>query len=109
MSVKYREHKWLNLPNVAKEVLEKWKRENTFEESVTTRDENKPFVFFEGPPSANGMPGIHHVMGRAIKDIFCRYKTLKGYRVERKAGWDTHCLPVELLSLIHISEPTRPY
>ena len=96
MSVKYREHKGLNLPNVAKEVLEKWKRENTFEESVTTRDENKPFVFFEGPPSANGMPGIHHVMGRAIKDIFCRYKTLKGYRVERKAGWDTHGLPVEL-------------
>jgi len=96
MSVKYREHKGLNLPNVAKEVLEKWKRENTFEESVNTRDENKPFVFFEGPPSANGMPGIHHVMGRAIKDIFCRYKTLKGYRVERKAGWDTHGLPVEL-------------
>ena len=96
MSVKYREHKGLNLPNVAKEVLEKWKRENTFEESVNTRNENKPFVFFEGPPSANGMPGIHHVMGRAIKDIFCRYKTLKGYRVERKAGWDTHGLPVEL-------------
>ena len=96
MSVKYREHKGLNLPSVAKEVLEKWKLENTFEESVSTRDENKPFVFFEGPPSANGMPGIHHVMGRAIKDIFCRYKTLKGYRVERKAGWDTHGLPVEL-------------
>ena len=96
MSVKYREHKGLNLPNVAKEVLEKWKCENTFEESVNTRAENKPFVFFEGPPSANGMPGIHHVMGRAIKDIFCRYKTLKGYRVERKAGWDTHGLPVEL-------------
>ena len=96
MSVKYREHKGLNLPSVAKEVLEKWKLENTFEESISTRDENKPFVFFEGPPSANGMPGIHHVMGRAIKDIFCRYKTLKGYRVERKAGWDTHGLPVEL-------------
>ena len=96
MSVKYREHKGLNLPSVAKEVLEKWKLENTFEESVNTRDENKPFVFFEGPPSANGMPGIHHVMGRAIKDIFCRYKTLKGHRVERKAGWDTHGLPVEL-------------
>ncbi|MDC0338277.1 isoleucine--tRNA ligase [Flavobacteriales bacterium] len=96
MSVKYREHKGLNLPSVAKEVLEKWKLENTFEESVNTRNENKPFVFFEGPPSANGMPGIHHVMGRAIKDIFCRYKTLKGYRVERKAGWDTHGLPVEL-------------
>ena len=96
MSVKYREHKGLNLPSVAKEVLEKWKLEKTFEESISTRDENKPFVFFEGPPSANGMPGIHHVMGRAIKDIFCRYKTLKGYRVERKAGWDTHGLPVEL-------------
>ena len=96
MSVKYREYKGLNLPNIAKEVLEKWKLEKTFEESLSTRDENKPFVFFEGPPSANGMPGIHHVMGRAIKDIFCRYKTLKGYRVERKAGWDTHGLPVEL-------------
>ncbi len=96
MSTKYTEYKGLNLPNVANEILEKWKSENTFEQSIISRDENKPFIFFEGPPSANGMPGIHHVMGRTIKDIFCRYKTLKGYRVNRKAGWDTHGLPVEL-------------
>lgn len=92
----YREYKGLDLPGVANEMLEIWKRENTFEKSVSSRPESKPFVFFEGPPSANGLPGIHHVMGRAIKDIFCRYKTNKGYRVERKAGWDTHGLPVEL-------------
>lgn len=96
MSGKYREYNGLNLPNVAEEVLQKWKNEGTFEKSISTRDENKPFIFFEGPPSANGMPGIHHVMARAIKDIFCRYKTLKGFRVARKAGWDTHGLPVEL-------------
>jgi isoleucyl-tRNA synthetase len=96
MSAKYKENKGLNLPNVATEVLEKWKRENTFEESILSKDENKPFVFFEGPPSANGLPGIHHVIGRTVKDIFCRYKTLKGFRVDRKAGWDTHGLPVEL-------------
>ena len=96
MSHKYKEYKGLNLPNVAQEVLEKWKSENIFEKSISSRDENKPFVFFEGPPSANGLPGIHHVMARSIKDIFCRYKTLKGYQVKRKAGWDTHGLPVEL-------------
>ncbi len=96
MSTKYTENTGLNLPNVAEEVLEKWKRENTFQESILSKDENKPFVFFEGPPSANGLPGIHHVIGRTVKDIFCRYKTLKGYRVNRKAGWDTHGLPVEL-------------
>lgn len=93
---KYTEYKGLNLPNVAKEVLDKWEQNKVFEQSVTTRDGKKPFVFFEGPPSANGLPGIHHVMARAIKDIFCRYKTLKGYQVKRKAGWDTHGLPVEL-------------
>ena len=93
---KYREYKGLDLPGVASEILEIWKRENTFEKSVSSRPESKPFVFYEGPPSANGLPGIHHVMGRAIKDIFCRYKTNKGFRVERKAGWDTHGLPVEL-------------
>jgi isoleucyl-tRNA synthetase len=93
---KYTEYKGLNLPNVAKEVLDKWEQNKVFEQSVSTRDGKKPFVFFEGPPSANGLPGIHHVMGRAIKDIFCRYKTLKGYQVKRKAGWDTHGLPVEL-------------
>lgn len=93
---KYTEYKGLNLPNVAKEVLDKWEQNKVFEQSVTTREGKQPFVFFEGPPSANGLPGIHHVMARAIKDIFCRYKTLKGFQVKRKAGWDTHGLPVEL-------------
>ena len=84
------------MPNVADEILNYWKENNIFEKSITTRDDNKPFIFFEGPPSANGLPGIHHAMGRTIKDIFCRYKTLKGFQVKRKAGWDTHGLPVEL-------------
>ena len=96
MSKKYTEYKGLNLPYVAKEVLDKWEEKNIFEKSISSRDDNKPFVFFEGPPSANGLPGIHHVMARSIKDIFCRYKTLKGFQVKRKAGWDTHGLPVEL-------------
>ena len=96
MSTKFTEYKGLNLPNVADEILKFWEENNIFDKSITTRDDNKPFVFFEGPPSANGMPGIHHVMGRTIKDIFCRYKTQKGFRVKRKAGWDTHGLPVEL-------------
>jgi len=96
MSTKFTEYKGLDLPTVASEVLDFWKKENIFEKSVTTREGNQPFVFFEGPPSANGLPGIHHVMARAIKDIFCRYKTQKGFQVKRKAGWDTHGLPVEL-------------
>jgi isoleucyl-tRNA synthetase len=96
MSTKFTEYKGLDLPTVASEVLDFWKKENIFEQSVTTREGNPPFVFFEGPPSANGLPGIHHVMARAIKDIFCRYKTQKGFQVKRKAGWDTHGLPVEL-------------
>jgi len=96
MSVKYKEYSKLDLPKLANETLEKWKSDNTFEKSISSKKEGKDFVFFEGPPSANGLPGIHHVMGRAIKDVFCRYKTLKGYRVNRKAGWDTHGLPVEL-------------
>jgi isoleucyl-tRNA synthetase len=96
MSIKFTEYKGLNLPTVASEVLDFWKKENIFEKSVSTREGNPPFVFFEGPPSANGLPGIHHVMARAIKDIFCRYKTQKGFQVKRKAGWDTHGLPVEL-------------
>jgi isoleucyl-tRNA synthetase len=96
MSIKFTEYKGLNLPTVASEVLDFWKAANIFEKSVTTREGNPPFVFFEGPPSANGLPGIHHVMARAIKDIFCRYKTQKGFQVKRKAGWDTHGLPVEL-------------
>ena len=96
MSLKYNEYKGLNLPEVAKNVLEKWENQQVFEKSMSTREGHKPFVFFEGPPSANGLPGIHHVMARSIKDIFCRYKTLKGFQVKRKAGWDTHGLPIEL-------------
>ncbi|MFH7011866.1 isoleucine--tRNA ligase [Flavobacterium sp. FlaQc-52] len=96
MSTKFTEYKGLDLPTVASEVFDFWKKENIFEKSVTTREGAEPYVFFEGPPSANGLPGIHHVMARAIKDIFCRYKTQKGFQVKRKAGWDTHGLPVEL-------------
>lgn len=96
MSKKFTEYKGLDLANVASEVLDFWKKENIFEKSVTTREGKPQYVFFEGPPSANGLPGIHHVMARAIKDIFCRYQTQKGYQVKRKAGWDTHGLPVEL-------------
>lgn len=96
MSKGFPERGSLNLPNIAQEVLEIWERENTFQASIDSRPADNPYVFYEGPPSANGMPGIHHVMGRSIKDIFCRYATLKGKRVDRKAGWDTHGLPVEL-------------
>ena len=96
MSTKFTEYKGLDLPTVASEVLDFWKKENIFEQSVTTREGKPQYVFYEGPPSANGLPGIHHVMARAIKDIFCRYHTQKGYQVKRKAGWDTHGLPVEL-------------
>lgn len=96
MANKYPTYNSLNLPNVAEEVLANWKEQRIFEESITSRPIENPFIFFEGPPSANGLPGIHHVMGRTIKDIFCRYKTLQGFRVNRKAGWDTHGLPVEL-------------
>ncbi len=93
---KYPEYKHLNLSQTAKDILKFWDEEHIFEKSVTTREGKTPFVFYEGPPSANGMPGIHHVMARAIKDIFCRYQTLKGKQVKRKAGWDTHGLPIEL-------------
>ena len=96
MSSKYPEYKGLDLTATSAEMLAKWEKYKTFQQSIDSRDEAKPFVFYEGPPSANGMPGIHHVMGRTIKDLFCRYKTLKGFRVNRKAGWDTHGLPVEL-------------
>ena len=96
MTNNYPVYKGLNLPNVAKTVLEKWQADNVFEQSIATREGKTPYIFFEGPPSANGLPGIHHVMARSIKDIFCRYKTLKGFQVKRKAGWDTHGLPVEL-------------
>ncbi|MFD2513986.1 isoleucine--tRNA ligase [Pontibacter locisalis] len=94
--MKYNEYKNLNYAKVGEEVLAFWKQNNIFERSVATREGNTPFVFYEGPPSANGTPGIHHVMARAVKDIFCRYKTLKGFHVNRKGGWDTHGLPVEL-------------
>jgi isoleucyl-tRNA synthetase len=93
---KYTEYKQLDLPAISSEILKKWETEHTFEESVNSRDGKPAFTFYEGPPSANGLPGIHHVMSRAIKDIFCRYKTLKGFQVKRKGGWDTHGLPIEL-------------
>ncbi|MBQ0733977.1 isoleucine--tRNA ligase [Aquimarina celericrescens] len=96
MSTKFPEYKGLDLPKVADEILDFWQQNDIFEKSVSEREGAAPYVFFEGPPSANGLPGIHHVMARAIKDIFCRYKTQKGYQVKRKAGWDTHGLPVEL-------------
>jgi len=96
MSAKFPEYKKFDLSQIDNEILDKWGKENIFQLSLDTRRNNKPFVFYEGPPSANGMPGIHHVISRTIKDIICRYKTLKGYLVERKAGWDTHGLPVEL-------------
>ncbi len=96
MSTKFPEYKGLDLPKVAEEILAYWEENDIFEKSITTREGNEPFVFFEGPPSANGLPGIHHVMARAIKDLFCRYKTQKGFQVKRKAGWDTHGLPIEL-------------
>jgi len=96
MSAKFPEYKGLDLPKVAEEILNYWKEDEIFEKSMSSREGNEPFVFFEGPPSANGLPGIHHVMARSIKDIFCRYKTQKGFQVKRKAGWDTHGLPIEL-------------
>lgn len=92
----YKEYKQLDLSQTGKDILKYWKENQVFEKSVTNRPASKPYTFYEGPPSANGMPGIHHVMARSIKDIFCRYKTLKGFRVERKGGWDTHGLPIEL-------------
>jgi isoleucyl-tRNA synthetase len=94
--VKYKEYKNIDLSQVSKEVLEFWKEHKIFEESVSSREGQPAFTFFEGPPSANGTPGIHHVMARTVKDIFCRFKTLKGFQVKRKGGWDTHGLPVEL-------------
>lgn len=96
MTKKYNEYKNLNLPELADEVLKQWKAEDVFQKSIENREGNKSYVFYEGPPSANGLPGIHHVMGRTLKDMFCRYQTLKGHKVLRKAGWDTHGLPVEL-------------
>ena len=93
---KYPEYKQLNLPQISADMLRFWDEQKTFEKSISSREGKTPWVFYEGPPSANGLPGIHHVMARAIKDIFCRFKTLQGYQVKRKAGWDTHGLPIEL-------------
>ena len=92
---KFAEHNGLNLTQVNNEILEMWNREDVFHKSIDEREGCPQFVFFEGPPSANGHPGIHHVLARAIKDTFNRYKTMKGYQVHRKAGWDTHGLPIE--------------
>ncbi|MEG0725842.1 MAG: class I tRNA ligase family protein, partial [Mucinivorans sp.] len=93
---KFKQYDGLDLSQVAAEILAQWKANDTFSHSLTERTDAPEYIFFEGPPSANGVPGIHHVMARTIKDIFCRYKTQQGFRVERKAGWDTHGLPVEL-------------
>ncbi len=96
MKQKYREYKQLNLTEIGNEVLALWEKESAFEKSISTREGSVPFVFYEGPPSANGMPGIHHVISRTLKDLVCRYKTMQGFQVKRKGGWDTHGLPVEL-------------
>jgi len=96
MSGKYTEYRQLNLPSISEEILAKWKNEGTFEKSIEIREGKTPFVFYEGPPSANGMPGIHHVISRTLKDLVCRYKTMQGFQVKRKGGWDTHGLPIEL-------------
>ena len=96
MSKNFAEYAGFNLSDINKEVLAEWEKNHIFEKSMTEREGCPSYVFYEGPPSANGMPGIHHVMARSIKDVFCRFKTMKGYQVKRKAGWDTHGLPVEL-------------
>jgi isoleucyl-tRNA synthetase len=96
MSQRYREYQQLNLPSIEQEILAKWSEKQAFEKSVSLREGATPFVFYEGPPSANGMPGIHHVISRTLKDLVCRYKTMKGFQVKRKGGWDTHGLPIEL-------------
>ncbi|MBZ5858540.1 isoleucine--tRNA ligase [Flavihumibacter profundi] len=96
MAAKYREFQQLNLPAIETEILAKWTEHQAFEQSVSLREGATPFVFYEGPPSANGMPGIHHVISRTLKDLVCRYKTMQGFQVKRKGGWDTHGLPIEL-------------
>lgn len=96
MSARYTEYGQLNLPSISQEILAKWEQEQAFEKSVSLREGQPPFVFYEGPPSANGLPGIHHVISRTLKDLVCRYKTMQGFQVKRKGGWDTHGLPVEL-------------
>src|ERR1700744_2876104 len=96
MASKYQESRQLNMPAIEQEWLNKWKEGRFFEKSIEIREGKTPFVFYEGPPSANGMPGIHHVISRTLKDLVCRYKTMQGFQVKRKGGWDTHGLPVEL-------------
>ena len=96
MAGQYKEFEKLNLPEIGDMVLKQWKSTRAFQKSIELRAGEKPFVFYEGPPSANGLPGIHHVISRTLKDLICRYKTMKGFQVERKGGWDTHGLPVEL-------------
>jgi isoleucyl-tRNA synthetase len=96
MANKYKEFKHLNLPAIEREILNRWEQEEAFQKSIAVREGAEPFVFYEGPPSANGMPGIHHVISRTLKDLVCRYKTMQGFKVERKGGWDTHGLPIEL-------------
>ncbi len=93
---RYKEYQQMNLPSISEEILNKWEKNNAFEKSVSLREGHPPFVFYEGPPSANGLPGIHHVISRTLKDLVCRYKTMQGFQVKRKGGWDTHGLPVEL-------------
>ena len=96
MAGRYKEYEKLNLPEIGQSVLEDWKATHAFQKSIDLREGKSPFIFFEGPPSANGLPGIHHVISRTLKDLVCRYKTMRGFQVERKGGWDTHGLPVEL-------------
>jgi isoleucyl-tRNA synthetase len=92
----FEQFKKVNYAEIESKTLEYWKENDIFKKSISSRDESKTFTFYEGPPTANGKPGLHHVMARSLKDLVCRYKTLKGYRVNRKAGWDTHGLPVEI-------------
>src|SRR5215467_10797496 len=96
MRAKYKEYQQLDLPRIGRDLLNKWEDNKAFEKSISIREAAPSFVFYEGPPSANGMPGIHHVISRTLKDLVCRYKTMRGFQVKRKGGWDTHGLPVEL-------------
>ena len=96
MSTGYKTYGQLNLPGISAEMLQEWAETGAFQKSMDLREGNEPFVFYEGPPSANGMPGIHHVISRTLKDLVCRYKTMQGFQVKRKGGWDTHGLPIEL-------------
>lgn len=96
MEKKFTEVKQITYPKAEVEILNWWRAQKIFEKSISTREDGIPFTFYEGPPTANGKPGIHHVLSRTVKDLFCRYRTLKGFKVERKAGWDTHGLPVEI-------------